>query len=180
MVRRIRTAETDRIGDAVGATAAIVGTIALHLFMFGGDEYFALRFLLTPFGDPIAFAAFVLSLVLVLVAWVRVSRARPWAVLRGTPDDADTDRATATRGLISARAYSAAIPGAVTRRALKAAGVIAVVNSLFVIVFVIAVIPVFLTIFGVAAAMIAGMYIVLRSREGASQANMTRRRGGSV
>ena len=168
MIRRVRTSATDRVGDAIGSVAAVGGTVALHLFMFGGDEHFALRFLLTPVGDPIAFVAFLVSVVFVVVAFVRAARTRAWSVLRPPSTEEDVERLSRDVGPISARAFAAAVPGAVTRRALKTAAVVAAVNSLFMIVFVIAVIPIFLVIFAIAAALIASMYIVLRSRESAS------------
>lgn len=86
MRRPVRSVATDRVGDVVGAGAAIVGTIAIHLSIFGGDQYFPLRFLLTPIGNPVAFGAFWISVVLLVVAVVRAGRVGAWSVL--TPSSA--------------------------------------------------------------------------------------------
>ena len=198
MGRQVRSVATDRFGDVVGVGAAIVGTIAIHLAIFGGDQYFPLRFLLTPVGNPVAFSVFWISLVLLIVAVVRAGRAGAWSVL--SPSGAQrVGRSNLPPGM-QADAWSAAsageqpaaplgtqpgaqsasspgaqagaheptlrfdiATGAVTRRALRVAAVIAALNALFMIVFPIAIIVVFAVIFAVAAALIGGVYIVLRA-----------------
>lgn len=153
MTVRPRSRATDRIGDVFGVGAAAVGTIALHLFLFGGDRYFSLRFLLSPVDNPISFSAFVLTLALLAVSIVRASRAGAWSVLART-----------TAGAPGEKPLPAfAVPGAVTRRGLRTAAMVAVLNALFMIVFPIAVIPMFAVIFLIAAALIAAVHIVLRA-----------------
>lgn len=197
MRRPVRSIATDRVGDVVGVGAAIVGTIAIHLAIFGGDQYFPLRFLLSPVDNPVAVGAFWISLVLLVVAVVRAGRAGAWSVL--TPSSAQrvkqsnlhpetqTDaRSAASAGEQPAplgtqpgaqsvsspgTPVSAHVPtlrfdiatGAVARRALRVAAVIAALNALFMIVFPIAIIVVFAVIFAIAAALIGGVYIVLRA-----------------
>ncbi|SEB60333.1 hypothetical protein SAMN04489807_1498 [Microbacterium hydrocarbonoxydans] len=198
MRRPVRSIATDRVGDVVGVGAAIVGTIAIHLAIFGGDQYFPLRFLLSPVDNPVAFGAFWISLVLLVVAVVRAGRAGAWSVL--TPSSAQRvkqsnlhpETQTDARSAASAGEQPAApsgtqpgaqsvsspdtpasahVPtlrfdiatGAVTRRALRVAAVIAALNALFMIVFPIAIIVVFAVIFAIAAALIGGVYIVLRA-----------------
>lgn len=207
MSRRLRSRATDRVGDVVGAAAAVIGTVALHLFFFGDDEYFPLRFLLSPLGNPVSFAAFLLSLVFLGVAIVRARRAGAWAKIRGergradgaevgTDDgalgigvsdaDAGMDSGASARADPDRGAYvgagagatvdaagrthigekplpGVAVPGAVTRRAVRSAAIVSVVNALFLIVFPIAVIPIFAVIFVIALALIAGSHIVLVS-----------------
>ncbi|KNY04331.1 hypothetical protein [Microbacterium sp. GCS4] len=194
MTVRPRSRATDRIGDVFGVGAAAVGTIALHLFLFGGDRYFSLRFLLSPVENPISFAAFVLTLVLLAVALVRASRAGAWSVLARTTAEAHTDvadsssaGASGATGMPDAAVAEGAagadgregtefvaqpgekplpafvVPGAVTSRALRTAAMVAVLNALFMIVFPIAVIPMFAVIFLIAAALIAAVHIVLRA-----------------
>ncbi|WP_341954402.1 hypothetical protein [Microbacterium sp. LWH13-1.2] len=143
---RVPPSAADRVGDAIGVGAAISGTVAVHLAMFGGDSYFPLRFLFFPFGNAIAFSAFWISVVLLVVTIVRATRARAWDVLssRGGPRDA-------------------AAPGSVTRRALRAAAIIAALNALFMIVFVIGAVVAFVVIFLIAAALIAAFYIVMKA-----------------
>ncbi|MFJ4176070.1 hypothetical protein [Microbacterium sp. NPDC089696] len=165
MNARPRSRATDRIGDVVGVSAAVVGTIALHLFLFGGDRYFALRFLVFPVDNPIAFAAFLVTVVLLVIAIVRASRARAWGVLRGAGQGSEQAPAVsqAEQPAVERPLAAVAVPGAVTRRALRAAAIVAVLNALFMIVFPIAVIPMFAVIFLIAAALIAAVYIVLRA-----------------
>lgn len=165
MTARPRSRATDRIGDVLGAGSAAVGTIALHLLLFGGDRYFALRFLVSPVDNPISFTAFVLTLAFLVVALVRASRARAWGVLRGAGQVSEPAPAVspAEQPAMERPLAPIAVPGAVTRRALRAAAIVAVLNSLFMIVFPIAVIPMFAVIFLIAAAVIAAVYIVLRA-----------------
>lgn len=165
MTARPRSRAADRIGDVLGVGAAVVGTVALHLFLFGGDRYFALRFLVSPVDNPISFVAFVVTLALLVVALVRASRARAWGVLRAAgqgsepaPAVARAEQPVAERPLAPV-----AVPGAVTRRALRTGAMVAVLNALFMIVFPIAVLPMFAVIFLIAAALIAAVHIVLRA-----------------
>lgn len=195
---QVRSVETDRVGDVVGVGAAIVGTIAIHLSIFGGDQYFPLRFLLFPVDNPVAFGAFWISVALLVVAVVRAGRAGAWFVLTPSgaqsvkqsnlhPETQTDARSAASAGKQPAAplgtqpgAQSASSPstpagervpvlrfdiatGAVTRRALRIAAVVAALNALFMIVFPIAIIVVFAVIFAIAAALIGGVYIVLRA-----------------
>lgn len=172
---RTPASSTDRVGDAIGVGAAIIGTVAVHLALFGGDRYFPLRFLLFPLDNVIAFSAFWISVTLLVIAIVRVHRARAWTIL--SPDGATTGagagagadaRAGAGAGgagadaRARARAYDG-VPGTVTRRAMRAAAIVAGLNALFMIVFVIGAVVAFVVIFVIAAALIAGVYIVLRA-----------------
>lgn len=143
---RVLPSSADRVGDAIGIGAAIIGTVAVHLAMFGGDSYFPLRFLLIPLDNVIAFGAFWISVALLVIAIVRATRARAWAVLRSRGGPVD-----------------AAAPGTVTRRAMRAAAFVAALNALFMIVFVIGAVVAFVVIFLIAAALIAAVYIVLRA-----------------
>ncbi|MFB4352285.1 hypothetical protein RAC69_03995 [Microbacterium sp. LS_15] len=197
----------------VGATAAVIGTVALHLFFFGDDEYFPLRFLLSPVSSPVSFAAFLLSLVFLGVAIVQATRTGAWAEIRGgrpqahgagagtddgaprvvvadagarTEADADAEAGASARtdpdrgahvGSGAGAAVGAAgrthvgekplpgvaVPGAVTRRAVRSAAIVSVVNALFLMVFPIAMIPIFAVIFVIALALIAASHIVLVS-----------------
>lgn len=189
MVRRIRTPATDRLGDVVGGTTAVVAVIAMQASLFGGDDQ-PLRFLLAPFSGPFALApliastAFYASVLFVVIACVRATRGGAWSLLRTASADAVgpvTTTSAAVRVLedfrdprgrsapLSERAFLAALPGAVARRSLGVAAIVAVANALFMIEFVIAVIPVFLVIFAIAAALIGAVYIVLRVREPARE-----------
>ncbi|MGJ0388690.1 hypothetical protein [Microbacterium sp. CGR1] len=144
--RRVPLTAADRVGDAIGVGAALVGTVAVHLALFSGDRYLPLRFLVFPLDNVIAFSAFWISVVLLGIAIIRASRARAWNVLssRSGPRDAAT-------------------PGSVTRRALRSAALVAAINALFMIVFVIGAVVAFVVIFVIAAALIAGVYIVLKA-----------------
>lgn len=147
MSRRRTPSSTDRVGDAIGVGAAIIGTVAVHLAMFGGDRYFPLRFLLFPLDNVIAFSAFWISTALLVIAIVRATRTRAWAVL--SPN--------------TAQPVDTASPAEVAKRALRAAAIIAALNALFMIVFVIGAVVAFVVIFLIAAALIAGVYIVLKA-----------------
>lgn len=143
-----------RVGDVVGITAALVGTVMLHLFMFGGDQYFPLRYLLAPDpSTPIAFVAFAGCLVALVIIIVRASRAGQWGVLTGAPvsDDVPGVRVKSRRSTASRLA----------RRALRTAAICAALSSMFMIVFVVAVVPIFAVVFGIAAFLILGVWIVM-------------------
>lgn len=144
--RRLPPSSADRVGDAIGVAAALIGTIAVHLALFSGDRYFALRFLVFPLDNAIAFGAFWVSVVLLVIAVVRATRARAWTVLSSRDGPID-----------------AAAPGSVTRRALRAAAFIAALNALFMIVFVIGAVVALVVIFLIASALIAAVYIVLKA-----------------
>ena len=145
-----------RVGDAVGLAAGLIATIVLHWGMFSGDQYFPLRFLLTPSGDPIAFVSFAGCLVALIVLVVRISGDRQWGLLTGA--SVPTDDAVAT-------APARPLAGPLARRALRTAAICAAASSLFMIMLVIAVIPVFAVVFGVAALLILGVYLVVRVLE---------------
>ncbi|WP_431071864.1 hypothetical protein [Microbacterium phyllosphaerae] len=138
---------TDLVGDAIGIGAAIIGTVAVHLAMFGGDRYFPLRFLLFPLDNVIAFSAFWISAALLVIAIVRATRIRAWAVLSPNGE----------------QPVDTVSPGEVAKRALRVAAIIAALNALFMIVFVIGAVVAFAVIFLIAAALIAGVYIVLKA-----------------
>lgn len=160
-----------RVGDVVGISAVLVSTVALHLMMFGGDGHFALRFLLSPVGAPVAFAAFIGAAGMLVVALVRAAREHSWRqTLSGSSHAAERESAKAVdRFLDSANrrdsSRHATIAGAITRRALRTAVVYSIVNCLFMVVLVFAALIGYIAIFGISAALIFAVYVILRVRE---------------
>lgn len=159
-----------RIGDIVGIASALLGTILLHWNMFGGDQYFPLRFLLTPFGDPVAFALFLGALVMLIVKIVRAVRDRDWPQLfPPAPAAAAAAEADPVAGFlgdatkVAPRRSAPSAEGMVTRRALKAAAITALGQSLFMIVFPVALLPISAVIFIIALALIGFFYAVARA-----------------
>lgn len=157
-----------RIGDIVGIAAALLGTILLHWNMFGGDQYFPLRFLLTPFGDPIAFGLFLGALVMLIMKIVRAVRDRDWAELFAPkpPAGAKADPVVGFLGdaaMVAPRPSAPTAEGMITRRALKAAALTALAQALFMIVFPVALLPISAVIFVIALALIGFFYAVART-----------------
>lgn len=168
-MERLPEERVKRLGEVVGIAAALVATIALHAVMFGGDGYFPLRFLLTPFGDPVAFAFFAAAVVVLVVKAVRARHDRDWSALFRPASVDRTEELAADPvdrylGRPSRRPVPTSPEGGITRRALASAAYTTLAQTLFMWVFPVAILPVAVVIYVIALALTLSFLLVMKTR----------------